>query len=497
MPPTNNNTTIDAGEPTSEDQLTHIRRSSLALDPAWDAETNSLRHLGDLDDDDLIPIAYFPLKANLNEAPKTKQEGLHPSASAGDVSAYSQGSSDDIWQNVPMGAPDAILGIAQAYRQCEDPRKVNVCVGAYRDDAGKSYVLPSVRAAEKMLWESQEPKEYLPIEGDKDFVRCALKFAYGPNMDIDTHVAAVQTLSGTGACAIGGRFLAQFWKNHPIYVPDPTWSNHISIFNQCGLDCRKYRYYNRSTNALDLEGMLKDLNRAKDGSIFLLHACAHNPTGCDPSLEQWKEVIDVVRQKHHVCFFDSAYQGFASGNAEVDAQAFRYAVSQHVPILLAQSFAKNFGLYGERVGTLSVVCGDAEQRDHILSELRLIIRPLYSSPPRHGSSIVKTVLMDPALKEQYYEECAGMALRIQKMRVKLVQALQKAGSQHDWSHITGQIGMFAFTGMNEAMCQQLTDEFSIYLTMNGRISMAGLNQKNLEYVAASIHVVTDGKSISL
>lgn len=214
-------------------------------------------------------------------------------------------------------------------------------------------------------------------------------------------------------------------------------------------------------------------------------------------MQEWKKIIGVIRQKHHVCFFDSAYQGFASGSAEDDAQAFRYAVSQHVPILLAQSFAKNFGLYGERVGTLSVVCGDAEQRDHILSELKLIIRPLYSSPPRHGSSIVKTVLGDAALKEQYYKECAGMALRIKKMRLKLVQALAKAGSQHDWSHITHQIGMFAFTGMNEEMCRRITDEFSVFLTMNGRISMAGLNMKNLEYVAESIHVVSDGKSISL
>lgn len=186
----------------------------------------------------------------------------------------------------------------------------------------------------------------------------------------------------------------------------------------------------------------------------------------------------------------------ASGNAENDAQAFRYAVSQHVPILLAQSFAKNFGLYGERVGTLSVVCGDKIQKERILSELRCIIRPMYSSPPRHGSSIVKTVLGDPALKEQYYQECEGMAIRIQKMRKRLVDALKETGSAHDWSHVTGQIGMFAFTGMDEEMCRRLTDEFSIFLTMNGRISMAGINESNLKYVAEAIHAVTDGKSIT-
>jgi aspartate aminotransferase, mitochondrial len=213
-------------------------------------------------------------------------------------------------------------------------------------------------------------------------------------------------------------------------------------------------------------------------------------------MEEWKEIVSLISSKSHIAFFDSAYQGFATGDAEQDAQAFRYAVSQHVPILLAQSFAKNFGLYGERVGTLSIVCGDKLQKNRIMSELRTIIRPLYSSPPRHGSSIVKTILMDPALKEEYYQECAGMAIRIEKMRKKLVEALQEAGSTHDWSHITQQIGMFAFTGMNEQMCKQLTEEYFIFLTTNGRISMAGLNENNLQYVAEAIHAVTDGESIT-
>jgi aspartate aminotransferase len=479
----------------------NVRRSSLHLSPSWDRQTQSCRHLGDLDDDDLVKIAFFPLDG-LPQMPKTPQSTTKTQsddewseASVTD-SIYSYNTVSGIWSGVPMGPPDAILGIAQCFRQCEHPRKVNVCVGAYRDDNGKPYVLPTVRAAERILWEDQEPKEYLPIEGDKDFIACAMKFAYGKDMDIENHVAAVQTLSGTGACAIGGRFLAQFWNDHPIYVPDPTWGNHIAIFKQCGLDCRKYRYYDRKNNRLDLEGMLQDLSRARDGSIILLHACAHNPTGCDPTLQEWKELISVISNKQHIAFFDSAYQGFASGDAEQDAQAFRYAVSQHVPILLAQSFAKNFGLYGERVGTLSVVCGDAQQRDHILSELRCIIRPMYSSPPRHGSSIVKTVLSDPGLKEQYYQECAGMAIRIKKMRKKLVDALKAAGSIHDWSHVTQQIGMFAFTGLKEEECRILTEDYYIFLTTNGRISMAGLNESNLQYVAEALHAVSDGKSIS-
>jgi aspartate/tyrosine/aromatic aminotransferase len=296
---------------------------------------------------------------------------------------------------------------------------------------------------------------------------------------------------------VGGRFLAQFGPNRPIFVPDPTWGNHIAIFKKCGLDVNRYRYYDPKKNGLDIDGFLEDITKAQDGSIILLHACAHNPTGCDPTIDQWKQIISVISSKQHMTFFDSAYQGFASGNAEMDAQPFRYAVSQHVPIILAQSFAKNFGLYGERVGTLSVVCGDNDQKERILSELRCIIRPLYSSPPRHGSSIVKTILGNDELKAQYYEECAGMARRIRSMRTRLVRALKDAGSTYEWSHILQQIGMFAFTGLSKEMCSGLTIDWVIFLATNGRISMAGLNESSVDYIAKAIHAVSDGKSITL
>mmetsp|Transcript_20800 Transcript_20800/g.49390 ORF Transcript_20800/g.49390 Transcript_20800/m.49390 type:complete len:545 (-) Transcript_20800:328-1962(-) len=506
-----------------------ILRSSLQLSPSWDKQCQSLRHLGDLDDDDMVNVAFFPtmppppsipdlypVSGGGGAAPAaiviptgkggtpTKKEDVNRTESDDNWSAasltdsiFSAFSSGGIWEDVPAAAPDAILGIAAAFRACDNPNKVNVCVGAYRDENGRPYVLPTVRKAEYRMLEQDENHEYLSIEGDREFIDCAMKFAYGTDQGfLDRHLAAVQTLSGTGACSIGGRFLAQFWPDHPVYVPDPTWGNHHAIFKACGMKVRKYRYYDRSKNKLDLEGMMEDLHRANDGSIILLHACAHNPTGCDPTFEEWKEIISLISSKGHVAFFDSAYQGFASGSAEDDAQAFRYAVSQHVPILLAQSFAKNFGMYGERVGSLSIVCGDIVQKERIMSELRTIIRPLYSSPPRHGSSIVKIVLSDPGLKEEYYQECANMAVRIKKMRKKLVNALAQAGSKHDWSHIVQQIGMFAFTGMDKEMCQRLTDEYYIFLTLNGRISMAGLNESNISYVANAIHDVTDGKSIS-
>ena len=405
---------------------------------------------------------------------------------------------DTLWEPIPQGPPDAILGIARAFAACNDPRKVNVCVGAYRDAHGQPWVLPSVRAAEQNLLQTNEPKEYLPIEGDSVFIEKALQFAYGSNVDL-SNIAGVQTLSGTGACRIGGRFLAQHlpsWSR-TIYIPVPTWGNHWKIFQECGLTTEPYRYYNRATNQLDFDGLLEDISKAPDGSIILLHACAHNPTGCDPTMEQWQEIMQVLERKRHIAFFDSAYQGFASGDAERDAAAFRYVVEQGtVPVLLAQSFAKNFGLYGERCGTLSVVCGNTEQKERILSQLRLIIRPMYSSPPKHGSSIVRTVLSDSDLTQQYYTECRLMAQRIQDMRTKLVATLAQVGSQHDWSHITNQIGMFAFTGMSPEMCDQLTNDYAIYLTRDGRISIAGLNDSNLEYVAKAIHEVTHGKSVT-
>lgn len=260
---------------------------------------------------------------------------------------------------------------------------------------------------------------------------------------------------------------------------------------------KRYRYYDGATNRLALSGMLEDIGNAPTGSIILLHACAHNPTGCDPTMSEWEQIVELCAAKEHVIFFDSAYQGFASGDAEQDAKPLRYVVSKGLPVLLAQSFAKNFGLYGERCGTLSVVGRDAKQKEILMSQLRCVVRPMYSSPPRHGSSIVRTVLSDDSLKEQYYTECASMAERIKTMRAKLVEKLKEVGSTHDWSHVADtQIGMFAYTGMSAEMCDQLTKDYAIFLTRDGRISIAGLNDNNLEYVANAVHAVTDGKSIT-
>jgi aspartate aminotransferase len=421
----------------------------------------------------------------------------------GASAAASVSAAPDTIQNylddVPMGPPDAILGIAQAFRTCTDERKVNVCVGAYRDEKGQPWVLPSVRAAEAKMMQDNENKEYLPIEGDVQFIEKALQFAYGSGEDAAPleRLAAVQTLSGTGACRIGGTFLARFLPaTTKIYIPVPTWGNHWNIMADAGLSAEPYRYYSRATNGLDYAGMMQDIDAADDGSVILLHACAHNPTGCDPTHEQWKEVCTLMQKKKHIAFFDSAYQGFASGDAEQDAFSLRYFCSQNVPVMLAQSFAKNFGLYGERCGTFSILCSSPDQKEKVMSQLKLIVRPMYSSPPKHGSSIVKTVLSNEDLTADYYKECKSMADRILEMRTKFVHALAAAGSTHDWSHVTNQIGMFAFTGMSPDMVAELTDKYAIYLTKDGRISVAGLNDGNVDYVAKAVHAVTDGKSIT-
>lgn len=400
--------------------------------------------------------------------------------------------------DIPLGAPDSILGIAEAYRDCNDPKKVNVCVGAYRDTKGKPWVLPSVSEAEKLLIEiaSNNNKEYLPIEGDGEFLACALEFMYGEGADL-SHIAGVQSLGGTGACRLGGEFFSRFLPNGThIYIPDVTWGNHLAIFKSCGLDVQRYRYFDASANGLNFDGMLEDISKAPEGSIILLHACAHNPTGIDPSNEQWSTISSLIVKKGHHAFFDSAYQGFASGDAAKDAHAVRYFLSQGHNVALAQSFSKNFGLYGERCGTFSICCQSPDQKDAVLSQLKLIIRPMYSNPPKHGSSIVKTVLKQPTLREQHEREMKAMATRIHSMRALLKLKLEQIGSSHNWDHIVNQIGMFAYTGMNSKMCEQLTADFSIFLPKNGRISLASLNDDNIDYVANAIHTVTIGKSIT-
>ena len=285
-----------------------------------------------------------------------------------------------------------------------------------------------------------------------------------------------------------GELLRKHGHTH-IYLPNPTWGNHIPIFGNAGLEVRKYRYYDAEHSSLDFAGMVADLQEMPAGSCVLLHACAHNPTGMDPTLEQWKQLSDICKEKKLMPFFDCAYQGFASGDAELDAAAVRMFVEDGHLIAMVQSFSKNFGLYGHRIGALSVVGSTEAEASRVVSQMKMVIRPMYSNPPRHGARIVSTILTDPALTLQFQEQCKGMADRINTMRAALRSRLEE-GSTKSWEHITKQIGMFAYSGMTKDQVTVLRDTHHIYCTLDGRISMAGVTSGNVDYIADAIRDVT-------
>ncbi|KAG2223814.1 hypothetical protein INT45_001948 [Circinella minor] len=398
------------------------------------------------------------------------------------------------WSNVPQGPPDAILGVTEAFKKDTDPRKMNLGVGAYRDDSGKPYVLSSVKKAEQILLDKGLDKEYAGITGLPDFTKSAGELAYGENSALikDKRLAITQSISGTGALRIGAAFLNAFYPHaKKVYVPNPTWGNHIPIMKHAGLDLEKYTYFDKETNGLNISGMLEDIKGAPKNSVFLLHACAHNPTGVDPTQQQWDEISQVVKERGHFVFFDMAYQGFASGDCNRDAYALRKFVDEGHPLVLSQSFAKNMGLYGERVGAFSVACADETEKARVESQLKILIRPMYSNPPIHGARLVSTVLNTPELKSEWLDEVKFMADRIITMRNKLRGHLENDfGSKQNWEHITNQIGMFCFSGLKPEQVDKLKDDWHVYLTRDGRISMAGISSHNVKYLAEAIHNVT-------
>uniref|UniRef100_A0A4X1URE8 Aspartate aminotransferase n=1 Tax=Sus scrofa TaxID=9823 RepID=A0A4X1URE8_PIG len=354
------------------------------------------------------------------------------------------------WAHVEMGPPDPILGVTEAFKRDTNSKKMNLGVGAYRDDNGKPYVLPSVR-------------KYV----------------------------TVQTISGTGALRIGANFLQRFFKfSRDVFLPKPSWGNHTPIFRDAGMQLHSYRYYDPKTCGFDFTGALEDISKIPAQSVILLHACAHNPTGVDPRPEQWKEMATLVKKNNLFAFFDMAYQGFASGDGNKDAWAVRHFIEQGINVCLCQSYAKNMGLYGERVGAFTVVCKDAEEAKRVESQLKILIRPMYSNPPVNGARIASTILTSPDLRQQWLQEVKGMADRIISMRTQLVSNLKKEGSSHNWQHIVDQIGMFCFTGIKPEQVERLTKEFSIYMTKDGRISVAGVTSGNVGYLAHAIHQVT-------
>lgn len=398
------------------------------------------------------------------------------------------------WGHVPMGPKDPILGVSEAFKADPSPDKINLGVGAYRDDDGKPVVLPSVKEAQNRINDANLDNEYAPIVGIQRFNELAVQLAYGEDCQAlkDGTVAALQALSGTGSLRLLAAFLKHNWKGDlpTCYMSNPTWGNHFPIFEHAGLKTAKYTYYDPKTIGFDFEGMIKDVTDAPDNSVFVLHATAHNPTGIDPTMEQWKEISAAMKKKGHFVAFDSAYQGFASGDCVKDAASIRQFIADGHQVCLLQSFAKNFGLYGHRVGTFSIMCNDTEEKARVESQLKILARAIWSNPPIQGARIVQTILDDPVLKPQWYSEVKGMADRIIKMRTLLKAGLEAEGSTKNWDHITDQIGMFCFSGMTPEMVASLAKDHHIYMTANGRISMAGVTSKNVGALAKAMHAVT-------
>ncbi|KAF2395786.1 putative aspartate protein [Trichodelitschia bisporula] len=401
---------------------------------------------------------------------------------------------------VPQAPEDPLFGLMAAYKADTSPQKVDLGIGAYRGDDAKPWVLPVVKKADDLIRSDPELNhEYAPIAGLAPLTSASQKLMLGGDSPAikENRVTSLQTVSGTGAVHLGALFLSKFYRTvYPstaIYVSNPTWANHAQIITNVHLPVATYPYWSPKTRGLDIDGMLSALESAPARSVILLHVCAHNPTGVDPTQEQWKQIAEVMKRKAHFPFFDCAYQGFASGDLARDAWAVRYFVDLGFELVIAQSFAKNFGLYGQRAGAFHYVSAPAaEAQDttkRVASQLAILQRSEISNPPIYGARIVAKVLNDPGLFAEWEENLREMSGRIISMRNALRGKLEELGTPGTWNHVTDQIGMFSFTGLNEKQVGLLRSEAHIYMTKNGRISMAGLNTKNVEYVARAIDKV--------
>ena len=388
---------------------------------------------------------------------------------------------------VEMAPRDPILGLNEQYAADTNPAKVNLGVGVYYDDNGKLPLLKCVQTAEQNMMKSPTARGYLPIDGIVAYDSAVKSLVFGADSEPlrSGRVATVQGLGGTGGLKVGADFLKKLSPNAKVLISDPSWENHRALFTQAGFVVESYPYYDAATRGVDFEAMLAALDASPAGTIVVLHACCHNPTGYDITAAQWDQVVDVVKAKNLTAFLDMAYQGFAHGIQE-DGAAIGKFVEAGLTFFVSTSFSKSFSLYGERVGALSVLCKDKEETSRVLSQLKVMVRTNYSNPPIHGGAVVAAVLGDPALRAMWEGELAEMRVRIKAMRQKLVDGLKAAGVKEDMSFITKQIGMFSYSGLNKDQMVRLRSEFGIYGTDTGRMCVAALNSKNIDYVCASI-----------
>ncbi len=392
-----------------------------------------------------------------------------------------------LFSSVEMAPRDPILGLNEQFNADTNPAKVNLGVGVYFDDNGKLPLLQCVQAAEKTMMDKPTPRGYLPIDGIVAYDSAVKGLVFGVDSEPVTsgRVATVQAIGGTGGLKIGADFLKRLNPNAKVLISDPSWENHRALFNNAGFEVDTYAYYDAAKRGVNVEGFLGSLNAAAPGTIVVLHACCHNPTGYDITPEDWDKVIAVVEAKNLTPFLDMAYQGFGYGIAE-DGAVIQKFVAAGLNFFVSTSFSKSFSLYGERVGGLSVLCQDKEEASRVLSQLKIVIRTNYSNPPTHGGAVVAAVLNNPELRTLWEKELGEMRVRIKAMRQKLVDGLKAAGVKQDMSFITSQIGMFSYSGLTKDQMVRLRSEFGVYGTDTGRMCVAALNSKNIDYVCASI-----------
>lgn len=404
---------------------------------------------------------------------------------------------DGITMNAPLHAPlftaiemaprDPILGITEAFNADQNPDKTNLGVGVYYDDNGKVPLLGCVQKAEALLMAKAAPRTYLPIEGLAAYDKAVQELVFGANSEVVTSKRAItaQAIGGTGALKLGADFLKRFSPDAQVYISDPSWENHRALFESAGFVVNNYAYYDPATRGVNFAGMLADLKAMPSGSIVLLHACCHNPTGADLTDAEWVQVIDVVTTRGLIPFLDMAYQGFGDG-IEEDGKVVGQFAATGGPLFVSNSFSKSFSLYGERVGALSIVAASAEEAARLMSQLKRVIRTNYSNPPMHGGQVVATALSTPELRQLWEEELAGMRVRIRAVREELVSKLKAKAPAHDFDFVVQQRGMFSYSGLTKAQVERLKNEFSIYAVDTGRICVAALNSRNIDRVVDAI-----------
>jgi aromatic-amino-acid transaminase len=392
-----------------------------------------------------------------------------------------------LFSAVEMAPRDPILGLNEQFGADTNPAKVNLGVGVYYDDNGKLPLLKCVIEAEREMLEAPKARGYLPIDGIAAYDKAVQGLVFGSDSTVVTggRVATVQAIGGTGGLKIGADFLKKVNPNATVLISDPSWENHRALFTNAGFPVGTYPYYDAENRGINFAGMIAAIDAAPAGTVILLHACCHNPTGYDITAAQWDQVIASIKARDLVAFLDMAYQGFGDGIAEDGAVIGKF-VAAGLDFFVSTSFSKSFSLYGERVGALSVVCASKEETGRVLSQLKIAIRTNYSNPPIHGAQIVATVLSTPTLRAMWEGELAAMRVRIKEMRTLLVEKLTAAGVQGDLSYIVRQKGMFSYSGLNKDQMVRLRGEFGVYGVDSGRICVAALNTKNIGYVTDAI-----------